>query len=212
MTKEQIQKHGEVMKWYIDNPEKGVWFKQKDSDWRLTITPEFNTYMDWMYIKNDEYSEFRKALVDGNTIQYKPTNYNNMEIWKDILREPSFQLPVEKYRVKPETPKYWKPKKGDWVRIKNSDPVEIAQIKTVKHHSVLLKGFNEETYRFFNSNITLWKPEVDELCVFWTRENNGYNIKKFNYMSEDGAFTTLDKSRYTYAAPLEFIETLKELK
>ena len=46
MTKEQIEKHGEVMKWFIDNQEKGVWFKQKDSDWRLIITPIFNTYMD----------------------------------------------------------------------------------------------------------------------------------------------------------------------
>ena len=29
-------------------------------------------------------------------------------------------------------------------------------------------------------------------------------------MAEDGAFITLDKSRYAHAAPLEFIETLKD--
>ena len=31
-------------------------------------------------------------------------------------------------------------------------------------------------------------------------------------MTEDGAFITLNKSKYTQAAPLEFIETLKNLR
>ena len=79
-------------------------------------------------------------------------------------------LPPVYYRIKPKTPKF---KEGDWVRIKNSDPVEIVQIKTIEHRNALLKGFDEETYRFFNKDITLfsrditlWEPKVNELCVF----------------------------------------------
>jgi len=125
-------------------------------------------------------------------------------------------LPPVYYRIKSKTPKF---KEGDWVIIKNSDPVEIVQIKIIKHRNALFKDFDEETYRFFNKDITLfsrdiilWEPKINELCVFWTKENNGYSIKKFNYMTEDRAFITLDKSKYTQAAPLEFIETLKNLR
>jgi len=32
------------------------------------------------------------------------------------------------------------------LELKNS--VEVAQIKTVKHNSVILKGYDEDTYRF----------------------------------------------------------------
>jgi len=108
MTKEQIKKHGEVMKWFIDNSEKGVCRKDhKTKNWHFARNPQFN--IKDIYVQNDEYAEYRKALVDGKTIQYKPRNYS----WENILIEPSFQLPVEKYRVKPEAPKYWKPKNSE---------------------------------------------------------------------------------------------------
>jgi len=199
MTKEQLQLHGSVIKWYIDNLNKGIWKKEhKTKNWYLLRNPQFN--IKDTYVQNDEFAKYRMALEDGKTIQFRTASEEI--IWIDC--NPDWTLSPIDYRIKPEF------KEGDWVRIKNS--VEVAQIKTVKYHSVVLKGYDEDTYRFFNGDITIWEPKVNELCIFWTRENNGYSIKKFNFMAEDGTFITLDKARYTYAAPLEFIETLKENK
>ena len=211
MTKEQLQLHGEVIKWYIDNLNQGVWRKDhKTKNWHFARNPQFN--IEDVYVQNDGYAKFRKALIDGKIIQFRTTSCGID--WIDC--KPNWTLPPVYYRIKPETPKF---KEGDWVIIKNSDPVEIVQIKTIKHRNALLKGFDEEIYRFFNKDITLfsrditlWTPKINELCVFWTKENNGYSIKRFNYMSEDGAFIAFDKARYTHAAPLEFIERLKNLR
>jgi len=207
MTKEQLQLHGEVIKWYIDSLDKGIWRKDhKTKNWHLARNPQFN--IKDIYVQNDGYAKFRKALIDGKIIQFRTTSCGIN--WIDC--KPNWVLPTAYYRIKPEQQKF---KEDDWVRIKNPDPDDlrgIAQIKTVKQGSVVLKGYDEDTYRFFFRDVTLWIPKVNELCVFWTRENNGYSIKKFNYMSEDGAFITLDKSRYTQAAPLEFIEILKEIE
>ena len=205
MTKEQLQLHGVVVKWYIENLNRGVWRKDhKTKSWHFARNPQFS--IKDVYVQNDGYAKFRKALVDGKIIQFRTTSCGID--WVDC--KPNWTLPPVYYRIKPEQQKI---KEGAWVRIKNPDPDDlrgIAQIKTIKHHSMLLKGYDEDTYTFFFRDVTLWKPKADELCVFWTRENNGYSIKKFNCMSEDGAsFITLDKSRYTHAAPLEFIETLK---
>lgn len=42
MLKEQVQKHGEVIKWFCDNPDKGVWHQ----------------------------AELSKAIVDRKTLEY----------------------------------------------------------------------------------------------------------------------------------------------
>ena len=202
MTKEQLQLHSEVIKWYIDNLNEGIWRKDhKTKNWHLARNPQFN--IKDIYVQNDSYTKFRKALIDGKKLEYTD---NNGKTWHTSPVYLDTHYTPENIRIKPEF------KEGDWVRVKNSDSVEITQIKTVKHHGVILKGYDEDVYSFFFRDITLWTPKVNELCVFWTKENNDYSIKKFNYMSENGAFTTFDKSRYTQAAPLEFIETLKDEK
>ena len=75
MTKEQAQKHGNVIKWFIDNSDKGV-YELTSIGWKLTDEPNF--YPADKYVQNDRYAEFRKALVDGKTIQV-----NDFEEWAD---------------------------------------------------------------------------------------------------------------------------------
>lgn len=114
MTKEQVQKHGDIIKWFCDNPEKGVWVKtHKDGLWQLEYEPTFTVNI---YVQNDEYSEFRKAHADGKTIQFKKTHIGTHEItphqWVDWN---SYNFCFNKdteYRIKPDEPKF---KVGDWV-------------------------------------------------------------------------------------------------
>ena len=89
MTKEQIEKHGEIIKWWVDHVDKGVWFKLKSSEtWTLTHRPEFFT--DFIYVQNDEYAELRKALVEGKQLQHLTQQISNTGIvpnserWEDI--------------------------------------------------------------------------------------------------------------------------------
>lgn len=69
---------------------------------------------------NDEYIEFRIALVEGKTIQYN--NGFGLENWIDInLKECAsvFNYSVDRYKIKPEEPKFkegnWIPEEGEWV-------------------------------------------------------------------------------------------------
>ena len=140
MTKEQLQLHGSVIKWYIDNLNKGIWKKEhKTKNWYLLRNPQFN--IKDTYVQNDEFAKYRMALEDGKTIQFRIISAGTA--WADC--KPDWTLPPIDYRIKPEF------KEGDWVKIKNPDSDDlrgIAQVKTVKHHSIVLKGYDEDTYRF----------------------------------------------------------------
>ena len=71
MTKEQAKKHGEVIKWYCDNADQGVLYKDC-SEWFLTYEPSWTE--DFIFVQNDEYAELRKAQADGKIIQHKHCN------------------------------------------------------------------------------------------------------------------------------------------
>ena len=97
MTKEQIEAHKEVIKWFIDNSDKGVWFKGFMNEWELQTNPHF--VEDYLYIQNDEYAEFRKALSDSKTVQQIYGAYCE---WKDLDWSDKFTHPIENYRIKPD--------------------------------------------------------------------------------------------------------------
>ena len=61
MTKEQVTKHGEVIKWFCDNPDKGVWIKDMN-DWHIVNEPAFLTCD--LIVPNDEYAKFHKKVYD----------------------------------------------------------------------------------------------------------------------------------------------------
>jgi len=96
MTKEQMEKHGEVILWFINNSERGVWYKENLTNrWFITHQPKFD--VDRKYIKNDEYADFRMAMDAGKTIQYYVDGFIG---WVDTT---NFNNPVEgaeNYRIK----------------------------------------------------------------------------------------------------------------
>ena len=65
-------------------------------------------------IINDEYSEFRKALAEGKTIEYLGQSSN---VWHEVP-EPDFILHPTCYRIKPDKPNF---KVGDFVTSLNRD-------------------------------------------------------------------------------------------
>lgn len=80
MKKQQIEIHGEVIKWFCDNPELGVWckFENCNEQWELRFDPKFEVFT--RYVQNDEYAEFRKAREDGKTIQVlSPAGYEDTD-------------------------------------------------------------------------------------------------------------------------------------
>ena len=98
MTKEQIKQHKNTMIWFIDNPSKGLWFKQDGSDWILTKSPTFKCYEGLAYVPNDEYASLRMAEAEGKTIQFKA-----FEEWEDSSNF-NWSQPLEYYRIKPDYP------------------------------------------------------------------------------------------------------------
>lgn len=149
MTKEQVQKHGEVIKWFCDNPEKGVWCQSEEGfPWYLIHTPTFDTH--YKYVQNDEYTELRKAKVDGK-LQWKWKHFNPATKekdteWKQVPYSETFAFHGEyNYRIKPDEPEL---KVGDWVR----DKVNCKIVKLGKH--------------FHEGGIELWTPQEGDVVIF----------------------------------------------
>jgi len=54
MTIEQANKHKKIIKWWLDNTEKGLWHNigtKEEPDWVLIYAPLFN--IDYTYVQND---------------------------------------------------------------------------------------------------------------------------------------------------------------
>ena len=190
MNKEQVQKHKDVIKWFCDNPNKGVWFKQDENEWVLTKNPTFSTYENLSYVENDEYAEFRKALVDGKEIE----TLNTYALWDKMLGS-NFHGGSDKYRMKPKETKF---KVSDWVFDLNN-------------HNKLLQVTKQNITNISTAYHKLWEPKKGKLCVFWDNNINDYFIGRYgDYCSvaENGIIYT--EFEFEHIAPLEFIQTLKE--
>ena len=187
MTKEQVEKRGEVIKWWLDNPDKGVYTRDSTGCWYIEYTPDFLPNSD--YTQNDEYAEFRKALAEGKKVQVKDCEY----YWVDgVVCRPTqkFEGPIHIYRIK--EPKL---KVGDWVI--EASTGELKQV---------VCGPNE---RVSNK----WTPKKNEWCVFWYNDFYGnrpfYTVTRY-LNKEDERYFDVDGIAFDNIAPLEFINTLKE--
>lgn len=96
MNKNQIEKHGSVIEWFLSNPDKGIMYKDMNGkkNWNYTDNPAFR--LEAYYVENDEYVDLRMAQVDGGIIQVLGPN-----CWEDD-NSGLFNLgtPTD-YRIKP---------------------------------------------------------------------------------------------------------------
>ncbi len=114
MNKELIKKYKNEFDHWVNDGEILMHYGNKwlpvtlDAKWEFFIS-DLEKMGCFGYIINDEYVEFRKALAEGKSIQAKGKTGG---YYIDILLPVLFNLPVEKYRIKPEEHKF---KVGDWV-------------------------------------------------------------------------------------------------
>ena len=137
-----------------------VWREVRDfNDWKP---------LDTVYVLNDSYSTYRKALAEGKSIQML-CRYDKMEpIWDDmteVIKSIGFVDVKENYRIKPEKPKF---KVGDWV-------VEIhsttkAQVLELFGNQIRVKFcYPDAIITTDSSDFIPWVPKKGECCWFWNK-------------------------------------------
>lgn len=158
MNREQVIKHSNVIKWFCDNPERGVWYRMIDAKvWKLLTRPTFQIFE--VIVQNDKYAEFRKAQADGKQIQYRPPEkYRANEDWFDATISSSDFVSNNEFRIKPDEPTF---KEGDWVF-----DIETESIYQFKKHMIVYPS------------IKLWEPQEGEWCWFRTSTDRPF-IAKF---------------------------------
>lgn len=119
-----------------------------DKDWYEATDPSFSN-INVSYVIYDEYVELRKAIIKGKTIQVWDVIYKHLTDpkldaydWRDFksfTQSSPFTYSPERYRVKPEEPKF---KVGDFVRVSSPSGVQFVAIITSinKDNTVTLKS------------------------------------------------------------------------
>ena len=148
-------------------------------------------------IINDEFSELRKALCDGKTVQ---AYYKFNDTWNDIIK-PKFKDNVSNYRIKPEEPKF---KVCDFVRHRNLKTCHI--VTNINQGEFSDKISTRPSLSFdddFSSEYIKWKPSHKELCYFThdTNTKTSATLREFREISEDGFYVDCFGTRYIYCEP-----------
>jgi len=186
MNAEQVKTHGVVMMWFIQNSDKGVWYKAHKEVWSINYEPLFDPSS--KYVQNDEYAEFRKAQADGKIIQYTKL--------MSIVDKLEDYIP-EDLCIKPDEPKF---KVGDWVAT-TGRPFLVD--------SSVLSDIVDNQFAV----IKPWRPQEGEIACF-TSETGVVLARVFEVLP-DGEVTgrsLWDESNiYSFdVKPLEFAQTLKD--
>ena len=185
MNKELIKDNKEAFDHWLNggellirNNDEDIWINMTEVHWDMN-------YKTVSIIINDEFSELRKALCNGKTIQIY---YEFSNTWSDIIK-PEFKDNVSNYRIKPEEPKF---KTGDFVKT----PTSIAII--IEHNGKLFASNNYEL-----QDCTKWTPSHKELCYFThdTNTKTSAILREFREISEDGFYVDCFGARFIYCEP-----------
>ena len=171
---------------------------------RTLIWREVRDFNDWkpldtVYVLNDSYSIYRKALAEGKTIQLNGTAVNGGygETWNDCDKENLFIYGINAYRIKPDEPKF---KVGDFVRYAHSTPARALEINNI----------NGGRYYFINSKMSClehelepWTPVKGEWCWFYDNPNKDKycNLSQFGGESNGRCFKTNCGTPWNFCEP-----------
>ena len=132
---------------------------------RTLIWREVRDFNDWepldtVYILNDSYSIYRKAMLEGKTVQEQ--DYFSKE-WRDMKTD-DFHCASDMrykgvYRIKPEVPKF---KVGDWV-VHNG----VAKRVTKAVDGYIDSLDNEVAVIMKEESLELWEPKEGEWCIMY---------------------------------------------
>ena len=161
MNKKIINKYKAEFDYWLNGGSLCIYRTDTEEFWEPT------TILNWdpskpetiLYIINDKYVEFRKALAEGKVIEYLGQSSN---VWHEV-QEPDFNLHPTCYRIKPDEPKF---KLGGFVRY----------IHTTYPRALEINNINGNRYYFTNSEMSClehelepWTPVKGEWCWFWDK-------------------------------------------
>lgn len=209
MNKELIKKYkkefehwlngGELLYSYIDD--KLLWKNIDEIDKNIYPIYRRNPFQISEYhiiIINDEYVEFRKALVEGKVVQEQ--DYYTKE-WIDMKND-NFHGASDTqyegvYRIKPEEPKF---KIGDFVVVEN----EIGHIYTIDKETKMICVHGKPSISgWYNPNeLELWEPKQGEWCWFHNGTSSSlvfamfYNSNNFGYWINEDETEVITNSKF----------------
>ena len=177
-----------------------VWREVRDfNDW---------TPLDAVYVLNDSYSTYRKALAEGKSIQML-CKYDGMEpIWDDmteVIKSIGFVDVKEHYRVKPEEPKF---KVGDWV-------VEIhsttkAQVLELFGNQIRVKFcYPDAIITTDCSDFIPWVPKPGEWCWVFNKLREVPILRRVIKV-EDNFKNRYDDNKFSKAVRVSIADDLSD--
>lgn len=153
------------------------------------------------FVINDEYSEFRKALAEGKTIQLNEAEKfaDSNRGWVDLscksFGKSTHLFPVNYYRIKPDESKF---KAGDFVRYIHSTPAKVLEINNI----------NGNRYYFTNSEMSClehelepWSPIKNEWCWFYDSKSSKYAIVSQFKETWNAEFISITDAYWKFCEP-----------
>ena len=150
---------------------------------RTLIWREVRDFNDWkpldtVYVLNDSYSIYRKAMAEGKIVEY----LNYRKEWKNLTENcrKLEGISIEDLRIKPEAPKF---KVGDWV-------VHNGVIKQVtKAVDGLIDSLdNQVAVIMKDESLELWEPKEGEWCIMYDMgeypDANSVTLQRWNNKSK----------------------------
>ena len=215
MTEQQAKKHKEVIKRFVEAPEKGIWCKTIGAirEWNLVKDPTFNENR--IYVTNDEWADISKQFIDDRTkVEYK--RFGNWSKTKSVDVEAMREQHIKDYRIKHAEPAF---KEGDWVEY-----TTVAGKKKIYKIKSVYRNF-DDTFTYSCENgvldktgatgfIEKWRPITNELVVFWNNNQNKptYVIRMFNgiaYTENHKYFIDSEDDYWDNMAPIEMFQNIK---
>ena len=182
MNKELINKYKPEFDHWLN--EGKLLYKHTNSNaWRNDEPWDYSPDYVTAIIINDEYVEFRKALVEGKTVQANINYWSFPETekfnWQDIASPDSFnKFNLLNLRIKSDEPKF---KVGDFVTPLNREiNCSIWSIDNILSCNTLVSGSTMLDPR----TIQLWTPVKGEWCWFFN-DDRIPTISQFVEMDND---------------------------
>ena len=196
MNKELIKKYKTEFDHFLNG---GNLLTRTKSDfiWNDEINENLMWNFEIQYIDiiiDDEFSELRKALCDGKTVQiwkvieqHVSDSSKDIYGWKDFKSfKPNspFNSEIHNYRIKPEELKL---KVGDFAR-----DIISGKVSQVNNEDIANSKYSQDTK---------WEPFTGELCWFWSGNKlEEATLSKFHSYTKHGGFKTIYDS-FKYCEP-----------
>ena len=164
-------------------------FKPNDKQlWFDSISSPIDWTIDGLYVIDDIYCTYRKALAEGKIVE---ANYNKWVFpkiptkrWDTMAGEDFDRYGIDDLRIKPEEPEF---KVGDWITVNGPAGTFTECVSGINEDMYVLSGTNI----CYKSQATKWEPKEGEICLFWDGDYNGAIISKFSHMEQEKYGTDL---------------------